>query len=293
MVKDTPILKIRDLTVDFPFFGGILQRKIGAVHAVRNVSFDLLEGETLGIVGESGSGKSTLGNAILNVLKLTAPEVKISGDISIILNSEEIELRSLSRRKMKPYRKHIQMIFQDPYSSLNPRMLVKDIIREPLDINTPLSFSEKNEKVDWLLNKVGLTPEQSNRYPHEFSGGQRQRIAIARSLATEPKVIIADESVSALDVSIQAQIINLMMDLQEEFNLSILFIAHDLSVVKHISNRVGVMSAGELVEINKTDNIFNHPNHEYTKELLRAIPQPDPVGRDERKKKRLNTSEIR
>ena len=197
-------------------------------------------------------------------------------------------LLALSRKKIKPYRKHIQMIFQDPYSSLNPRMLVKDIIQEPLDINTSFSQNEKKEKVEWLLDKVGLTIEQSNRYPHEFSGGQRQRIAIARSLATDPKVIIADESVSALDVSIQAQIINLMMDLQEELNLSIIFIAHDLSVVKPISNRVGVMYAGELVEINKTDNIFNKPEHDYTKELLRAIPQPDPAGREERKKKRIS-----
>ncbi|GIR89218.1 MAG: hypothetical protein CM15mP87_07100 [Candidatus Neomarinimicrobiota bacterium] len=180
------------------------------------------------------------------------------------------------------------MIFQDPYSSLNPRMLVKDIIREPLDINTDLDTIEKNEKVNWLLEKVGLSSEQATRYPHEFSGGQRQRIGIARSLATEPEIIIADEPVSALDVSIQAQIINLMMDLQEEFNLSIIFIAHDLSVVKHISDRIGVMYKGELVEINKTDDIFDKPNHDYTKELLRAIPQPDPTGREERKKERLS-----
>lgn len=288
MSKEKPILRVRGLTVDFPFFGGILQRKVGSVHAVKNVSFDLIKGETLGIVGESGSGKSTLGNAILNVLRLTSPEVQISGNVSLVLESEEVEFLHLSRKKIKPYRKHIQMIFQDPYSSLNPRMLVKDIIQEPLDINTSFSQNQKKEKVEWLLDKVGLTIEQSNRYPHEFSGGQRQRIAIARSLATDPKVIIADESVSALDVSIQAQIINLMMDLQEELNLSIIFIAHDLSVVKHISNRVGVMYAGELVEINKTDNIFNKPEHDYTKELLRAIPQPDPAGREERKKKRIS-----
>ena len=189
---------------------------------------------------------------------------------------------------MKQYRKHIQMIFQDPYSSLNPRMLVKDIIKESLDINSVLTESQKMEKVFWLLDKVGLSSEQSSRYPHEFSGGQRQRIGIARALATEPEIIIADEPVSALDVSIQAQIINLMMDLQKEFELSILFIAHDLSVVKHISDRVGVMNLGELVEINKTSDIFNNPMHSYTKELLRAIPEPDPVGREERKKKRLS-----
>ena len=287
MSVNSPILRVNNLVVDFPVFGGLLQRKIGAVHAVKGVSFELFKGETLGIVGESGSGKSTLGNAVLNVLRLTAPDVKIEGEISIILDGNEVELLGLSRSRMKPYRKHIQMIFQDPYSSLNPRMIVKDIIREPLNINTNLTHTEKNEKIDWLLNKVGLTPEQSNRYPHEFSGGQRQRIGIARALATDPEIIIADEPVSALDVSIQAQIINLMMDLQDEFNLSIIFIAHDLSVVKHISNRVGVMYNGELVEINNTNEIFHQPEHDYTKELLRAIPQPDPFGREERKKSRL------
>ena len=292
MSKQNPILRVNKLIVDFPVFGGILQRQINSVHAVRNVSFELIKGETLGIVGESGSGKSTLGNAILNVLRLTAPDVKMEGEISLIFDNNNIELLSLSRKEMKPFRKHIQMIFQDPYSSLNPRMLVKDIIREPLNINTSLNNAEKNEKVDWLLNKVGLSVEQSNRYPHEFSGGQRQRIGIARSLATDPDIIIADEPVSALDVSIQAQIINLMMDLQDEFNLSIIFIAHDLSVVKHISNRVGVMYQGELVEINNTDDIFSNPNHDYTKELLRAIPQPDPKGRGKRKEARLSLNEL-
>ena len=288
MNNTSKILSVSDLIVDFPVFGGILQKEIDQVHAVRNVSFELYKGETLGIVGESGSGKSTLGNAILNVLRLTAPDVKISGEINLNIDDNQIEISNLSRSESKPFRKHIQMIFQDPYSSLNPRMLVKDIIREPLDINTDLSTNEKNEKVNWLLDKVGLSSEQATRYPHEFSGGQRQRIGIARSLATEPEIIIADEPVSALDVSIQAQIINLMMDLQEEFNLSIIFIAHDLSVVKHISDRIGVMYDGELVEINKTDDIFDKPSHDYTKELLRAIPQPDPAGREERKKERLS-----
>ncbi len=288
MNNTSEILSVDDLTVDFPVFGGILQREIDQVHAVKKVSFELYKGETLGIVGESGSGKSTLGNAILNVLRLTAPDVKISGKINLKIDDNQIDISNLSKSESKPFRKHIQMIFQDPYSSLNPRMLVKDIIREPLDINTDLDTIEKNEKVNWLLEKVGLSSEQATRYPHEFSGGQRQRIGIARSLATEPEIIIADEPVSALDVSIQAQIINLMMDLQEEFNLSIIFIAHDLSVVKHISDRIGVMYKGELVEINKTDDIFDKPNHNYTKELLRAIPQPDPTGREERKKERLS-----
>ena len=281
------ILKVKSLSVDFPIFGGVFQRSIGAVNAVKNVSFNLNQGETLGIVGESGSGKSTLGKAILNVLKLTAPDVKINGDIYLKSNEQDVNILKLARSEMRAYRTDIQMMFQDPYSSLNPRMIVRDIIQEPLDINTNLSSNEKKDKVNWLLNKVGLTPEQSGRYPHEFSGGQRQRIGIARSLATDPKIIIADEPVSALDVSIQAQIINLMMDLQEEFNLSIIFIAHDLSVVKHISNRVGVMYLGELVEINSTKNIFDKPSHDYTKTLLKAIPEPNPEGREDRKLNRL------
>ena len=282
------ILKVKDLVVDFPIFGGIMQRQVDSVHAVKKVSFDLTKGETLGIVGESGSGKSTLGNAILNVLNLTAPDVQIDGKIFLNINDHSVDILDLKKDAMKRYRKHIQMIFQDPYSSLNPRMLVKDIVKESLDINSTLTENEKIEKVHWLLDKVGLSAEQSNRYPHEFSGGQRQRIGIARALATEPEIVIADEPVSALDVSIQAQIINLMMDLQKEFDLSIIFIAHDLSVVKHISDRVGVMNLGELVEINETGQIFSDPQHDYTKELLRAIPEPDPFGREERKRKRLN-----
>ena len=282
------ILKINNLNVQFPLFGGIFQREVGNVHAVKNLTLDIKPGKTIGIVGESGSGKSTLGKAILNVLKLTAPDVRISGEILLKEGNNYIDLLSLSKNELLHYRPQMQMIFQDPFSSLNPRMIVKDIIKEPLDIHTQLSNEEKIEKVNWLLEKVGLSKEQSTRYPHEFSGGQRQRIGIARSLATEPKIIIADEPVSALDVSIQAQVINLMMDLQEEFNLSIIFIAHDLSVVKHISNRVGVMNHGELVELNETGLIFDSPNHDYTKELLRAIPKPDPIGRDDRKKNRLS-----
>ena len=286
MSEQKTILKVNNLSVDFPIFGGVFQRQIAAVHAVKNLSFELFEGETLGIVGESGSGKSTLGKAILNVLKLTAPEVKITGEIFL---NNQTELLGLSGKEMKNHRTDIQMIFQDPYSSLNPRMIVKDIIQEPLDIHTNMSTNEKKDKVDWLLNKVGLSTEQATRYPHEFSGGQRQRIGIARSLATDPKIIIADEPVSALDVSIQAQIINLMMDLQEEFNLSIIFIAHDLSVVKHISNRIGVMYLGELVEINETAEIFKNPVHDYTKTLLKAIPEPNPEGREKRKSDRLKS----
>ena len=292
MSKDKKILKIEDLNVEFPLFGGILQREVSSVHAVKNVTLEIPRGKTIGIVGESGSGKSTLGKAILNVLKLTAPDVRMSG--SIFLHNEEssnqsVDILSLNKTDLLKYRPMIQMIFQDPFSSLNPRMIVRDIIQEPLDIHTQMSGQEKFEKVNWLLEKVGLSKEQATRYPHEFSGGQRQRIGIARALATEPTVVIADEPVSALDVSIQAQVINLMMDLQEEFNLTILFIAHDLSVVKHISSHVAVMYLGEVVEFNTVEEIFNNPQHEYTKTLLTAIPQPDPDNREERKKQRLDS----
>ena len=281
------ILEIKNLNVKFPIFGGIIQREISCVHAVKDFCLNVRKGETVAIVGESGSGKSTLGKAIINVLKLTAPDVRVNGEINIVNDNKLVDLLKLNRAEMIHYRSNIQMIFQDPYSSLNPRMIVKDIIQEPMDILGKLNNIEKEEKVLFLLDKVGLSKEQSTRYPHEFSGGQRQRIGIARALATDPKVIIADEPVSALDVSIQAQVINLMMDLQEEFNLTILFIAHDLSVVKHISTEIAVMYLGELVEFGSTEKIFSNPSHEYTKTLLAAIPQPDPNGRDERKNERL------
>ena len=288
MKKKEEILKLNNLNVEFPLFGGILQREVNHVHAVKNVSFSVKKGETIGIVGESGSGKSTLGKAILNVLKLTAPDVRVYGDIMYKHKGEFINILTQNKETTLQLRPNIQMIFQDPYSSLNPRMIVKDIIQEPLDIHTTLTQKEKEDKVFWLLDKVGLSKEQATRYPHEFSGGQRQRIGIARSLATEPKIIIADEPVSALDVSIQAQVINLMMDLQEEFDLTILFIAHDLSVVKHISTEVAVMYLGELVEYNATKEIFNNPQHDYTKKLLKAIPVPNPKDRDKRKKERIS-----
>ena len=284
-----PILKIKNLSVTFPLFGGILQREVAKVNAVKNLSVNIEQGKTIGIVGESGSGKSTFGKAILNVLKLTAPDVRVSGEVWLKEGNEYIDILSLSKQELQVYRPKMQMIFQDPFSSLNPRMLVKDIIKEPLDIHTDLSIKDKIDKVNMLLEKVGLSKEQSTRYPHEFSGGQRQRIGIARALATEPKIVIADEPVSALDVSIQAQVINLMMDLQEEFNLTILFIAHDLSVVKHISEEIAVMYLGELVEFNSTQKIFSEPKHSYTKKLLKAIPIPDPANRDERKKERIKT----
>ena len=285
---DNPILKIKNLNVEYPLFGGILQREVSCVHAVKNLSIDIPQGKTVGIVGESGSGKSTLGKAILNVLNLTAPDVRITGEVLLYDNNQYIDIMSLSKKELIQYRPKMQMIFQDPFSSLNPRMIVKDIIREPLDIHASLSKNERDDKVSWLLEKVGLSKEQQMRYPHEFSGGQRQRIGIARALATKPKIIIADEPVSALDVSIQAQVINLMMDLQEEFNLTILFIAHDLSVVKHISSNIGVMYLGNLVESGPSETIFSNPQHDYTKKLLKAIPIPDPKGRDKRKSLRLN-----
>ncbi|MAZ68079.1 MAG: peptide ABC transporter substrate-binding protein [Candidatus Marinimicrobia bacterium] len=284
------ILKIKNLNVEFPIFGGIFQKEVSAVHAVKNFDLEVDKGKTIGIVGESGSGKSTLGKAILNVLKLTAPDVRVNGEIMFKYKNKFLNILNQDAEKTLEIRPYIQMIFQDPFSSLNPRMLVKNIIQEPLDIHTNMTIKEKDEKVFWLLDKVGLSKEQAFRYPHEFSGGQRQRIGIARSLATEPKIIIADEPVSALDVSIQAQVINLMMDLQEEFDLTILFIAHDLSVVKHISEEVAVMYHGNLVEFNNINEIFKNPQHDYTKSLLNAIPIPNPKGREERKKKRkLNT----
>ena len=287
---DKPILKIKNLNVEYPLFGGILQKEVSCVHAVKKLSIDIPEGKTVGIVGESGSGKSTLGKAILNILDLTAPDVRINGEVLLKEDKNYIDLMSLSKKELINYRPRMQMIFQDPFSSLNPRMIVKDIIREPLDIHTSLSNNEKDEKVRWLLKKVGLSKEQEMRYPHEFSGGQRQRIGIARALATEPKIIIADEPVSALDVSIQAQVINLMMDLQDEFNLTIIFIAHDLSVVKHISSHIGVMYLGDLVESGESETIFKNPQHDYTKKLLSAIPIPDPKNRSKRKKQRLENN---
>jgi oligopeptide transport system ATP-binding protein len=283
-MSKTPILKVRDLKVRFPLFGGVFQRKVAEVKAVDGISFDVYPGETIGIVGESGCGKSTVGKAIINVLKLTAPDVEIEGQILLEVDGEYIDILSLDKKEMLQHRSAIQMIFQDPFSSLNPRMLVGDIIQEPLDLHTNMTKAEKQEKVAWLLDKVGLSAEQATRYPHEFSGGQRQRIGIARSLATNPRLIIADEPVSALDVSIQAQVINLMMDLQEEFNLSLIFIAHDLSVVEHISSRIGVMYLGNMVEVGDGEDVYYKSKHPYTKSLLSAVPQPDPQLKDSRKR---------
>jgi ABC-type oligopeptide transport system ATPase subunit len=271
-----PILEVKDLHVKFPVFGGLLYRRVSEVHAVKGVSFTLQQGETLGLVGESGSGKTTVGRAIINILRPMTYSVEITGDILYYGRGEAVNLAPLTKQGMRPYRTDIQMIFQDPYSSLNPRMSVGQIVEEPLKIHTKQSTAERRDRVGWLMDKVGLSRDYIHRYPHEFSGGQRQRIGIARALATNPKIVIADEPVSALDVSIQAQVVNLMQDLQQEFGLSYIFIAHDLSVVRHISNRIAVMYKGEIVEIGNAENIYQQPQHEYSRTLLAAVPRPDP-----------------
>ncbi len=270
------ILELKNLKVLFPIFGGVFLRKRAAVRAVDGVSLDLYKGETLGLVGESGCGKSTVGRAIVNILRAMSHGVEVSGEILYHSPDGVVDLNSLNRSDMRPLRSDIQMIFQDPYSSLNPRMTVSQIVEEPLRIHTRSTAAERKERVLRLLDKVGLTREQANRYPHEFSGGQRQRIGIARALSTHPKVIIADEPVSALDVSIQAQVINLMQDLQKEFDLSYIFIAHDLSVVRHISDRIAVMYLGNIVELGPADKVYTDPKHPYSSALLSAVPRPVP-----------------
>lgn len=276
------LLEVQDLRVYFPVLGGVFLRRQGWVKAVDGVDLVLRRGETLGLVGESGCGKSTVGRAIVNILKAMNYRVEISGRIIYHSPSGAVDLNTLDRNSMRPYRSDIQMIFQDPYSSLNPRLTVRQIIDEPLKIHTGKTARERREEVGWLLEKVGLSAEQSNRYPHEFSGGQRQRIGIARALATRPRIVIADEPISALDVSIQAQVINLMQDLQDEFGLSYLFIAHDLSVVRHISDRIAVMYLGDVVETGSADDVYNRPLHPYSKALLSAVPHPVPRRRHER-----------
>ena len=273
------ILEVQNLSVRFPITGGVLLRRVGEVRAVDNVSFSIGRGETLGLVGESGCGKTTVGRAIVNILSAMAYGVEVSGQILYHHEGGTVDLAAMTRKGMRPYRSDIQMVFQDPYASLNPRKTVNQIVGEPLAIHSKASKSEQAERVAWLLQKVGLSAEQGNRYPHEFSGGQRQRIGIARALSTNPKLVIADEPVSALDVSVQAQVINLMQDLQEEFGLSYLFIAHDLSVVRHISNRIAVMYLGHIVETGDADTIYQSPLHPYSRALLASAPRPDPSVR--------------
>jgi oligopeptide transport system ATP-binding protein len=274
------ILEVRNLKVQFPVHGGLFLGKVAEVKAVDGITFEMNEGETLGLVGESGCGKSTVGKAIINILKFSSPDVEITGEVMMKTQDGEIDLLKLNRKSIRKYRGLVQMIFQDPYSSLNARLTVGQIIEEPMLYHTKMTKAERIEKISWLLEKVGLQAEQSKRYPHEFSGGQRQRIGIARALATNPKLIIADEPVSALDVSIQAQVINLMQALQKEFDLSILFIAHDLSVVEHISSRIAVMYLGNVVEVGEGKDVYHHPVHPYSKALLSAVPLPNPNRRN-------------
>ena len=249
MSRNGRLVNVKNLHVYFPVFGGVFSKKVASVKAVDGISFSISNNQTVGMVGESGCGKTTVGRAMINILHHVAPDVEIGGEINYHFENEVVDFTKLNPKKMQKYRSKVQMIFQDPYASLNPRMTVAQIISEPLQIHTKMSKSEMQDRVGWLLDKVGLQPEQAQRFPHEFSGGQRQRVGIARALATNPDLIICDEPVSALDVSIQAQVINLMMDLQDEFNLSYLFIAHDLSVVEHISDKIVVMYLGNIVEM--------------------------------------------
>jgi peptide/nickel transport system ATP-binding protein len=271
----TALFEIRDLVKHFPLKSGVLQRQYGAVRAVDGVSFDVLEGETLGLVGESGCGKSTTARLIMRLLDPTSGE--------IVYRGEDIAQRS--RRALKPLRRDMQMIFQDPYSSLNPRKTVGSIIAEPFVIHDIERDEDKRRKlVQDLMDLVGLNPEHYNRYPHEFSGGQRQRIGIARALALKPKLVVADEPVSALDVSIQAQVVNLLDDLQSELGLTYVIIAHDLSVIRHVSDRIAVMYLGKIVEIADRESLYTKPMHPYTNALLSAVPVPDPKRRGRRER---------
>ncbi len=269
------LVEVRDLYKYFPINAGVFSRHVGDVKAVDGIDFSIRAGETLGLVGESGSGKTTAGRVVLNLLPATKGEVRFDGRA----------IGDLGREETRKLRKEMQIIFQDPYASLNPRMTVGDIISEPLRIHDLAKGKDADIRVQELLRLVGLQPYHANRYPHEFSGGQRQRIGIARALAVNPKFIVADEPVSALDVSIQAQVINLLEDLQAQFGLTFLFIAHDLSVVRHISKRVAVMYVGKIIEIADRDALYENPLHPYTQSLLSAIPIPDPSV--ERRRKRI------
>ena len=269
-----PLLKVTELHKHFPIREGLLiERKVGEVRAVDGVSFEVLPGETLGLVGESGSGKSTTGYCVLQLLKPTSGSVLFEGT----------ELTELGREDLRRMRREMQIVFQDPYSSLDPRMTVGDIVGEPLVVHGIGTRRDRSVRIRDLLDVVGFNPGFTNRYPHEFSGGQRQRIGIARALALSPKLIVCDEPVSALDVSIQAQILNLLKDLQRDFGLTYLFIAHDLAVIRGMSDRIAVMNRGQLVEIGPAEEVYTNPQDDYTKALLSAVPVPDPRAMKERK----------
>jgi oligopeptide/dipeptide ABC transporter ATP-binding protein len=277
MENNNTILEVKDLKLHFPIRQGILRRHVGDVRAVDGVTFKLRDGEVLGLVGESGCGKTTVGRTLLRLYDPTAGEIWYHK-----ANGEKINLATISQQDMKPLRREMRMIFQDPFSSLNPRFTVKDIIGEPMAIHGTARGRDAEDRVGELMQAVGLNPALMRRYPHEFSGGQRQRIGLARALSTNPRLVIADEPVSALDVSVQAQVLNLLRELRNKLGLTIVFVAHDLSVVEHISDRIAVMYVGKIVEMTETDTLLNKPLHPYTEALLSAIPSVDPDVKTER-----------
>jgi peptide/nickel transport system ATP-binding protein len=268
------LLEVRELKTFFPIQSGLLRRVAGEVRAVDDVSFDVREGETLALVGESGCGKTTTARCILRAIRPTSGQILFRTESGAV-----VDVAKASKKELRPLRREMQLIFQDPYSSLNPRLTVQSIIGEPLLMNGMEDRKERTARVEELMRLVGLRPEYMPRFPHAFSGGQRQRIGIARALALNPRLVVADEPVSALDVSVQAQILNLLLELQERLGLTYLFVAHDLSVVKHISDRVAVMYVGQMVELGERDEVFNHPRHPYTSALLASVPKPDPRER--------------